>query len=740
MQSFAKQTHLTPTGIRQSPRLVSVRVGRCRRRVADITISLLLASTVLSQACMRGGTLLATAANRSAALDAVAASQGAAGGATAFQRAARPPAPPASLARSFERSSVEVGVDATPESTRLPDGRRIEDAGDGVSVWWSLERLQAYLAHAKTIQPMLTPSAQTVLKRYYALQRRADTRSAARTTVRLLDSLVRITQAHARLLRRQTAGLQDAVIAVILMETSTHAAAVIGVLSPLHATFPDDPDAEYAAQQRLVLHRLGLDGLADEGGEDSAAHQERGVTTAQLGAGFDGEEEEAAMALAPSSASQIPTGPARPLERVRQAPDASLVSPGTIAPFHVDLMAARALLNGSFPDVPIVPPHRRGTGAPSAVASPLPSASATIPGARSRTSASPTATPVAARAPPLVGAKAPVSAAPWLATSDSFRPPSFQPLAPLPPPSPRYDAPAAPEQVGANPPAHRGSDWFNNPGPRGAPGGAAAFNAHSVLLPRQRGMIHEPSASISLSVPGVEQRRGAFAPPPPESPVDMPPPPPPPARSRTFGPATGPPRLIHSIAPQASMHPGSAELMNIPLAEPLSAASAAQARLQPSYVVDGHDLLELSQSAGMQPSSLAVISRAGATQPAQSAPSLLHQLAGSKRSPAEAALGENQPHVHSARNPNLRAGAGGARARFGSNPCGGMATSSAALAGLDSQTRHPHADLPMPLMPSSAAIPSLFLGAALQTSVLPPLIHAACGGAGSGGVAELELD
>lgn len=698
-----------------------------------LLFSLLLAYTVLSQACMRGGTLLATAANRSAALDAVAASQSAAGGAVALQRAARPPAPPASLARSFERSSVEVGVDATPESTRLSDGRRIEDAGDGVSVWWSLERLQAYLAHAKTIQPMLTPSAQTVLKRYYALQRRADTRSAARTTVRLLDSLVRITQAHARLLRRQTAGLQDAVIAVMLMETSTHAAAVIGVLSPLHATFPDDPDAEYAAQQRLVLHRLGLDGLADEGGEDSTAHQDRNVTTAQLGAGFDGEEEEeAAMAMAPSIASLIPNGPGRPSERVRQAPGASSGSPGTIAPFHVDLMAARALLDGSFPDAPIVPPRRHGTGAPRAVASPLPRASATMPGARARTSASPAATPAVAPALPLVGAEAPATAAPWHATSDSFRPPSSQPPDP---PAPRYGAPAAHEMAGASLPAHRGSDWFNGPGPRGVPGGAGAFNAHSVLLPRQRGLIHEPSASVSHSVPVVDQRRDAFAPPPPEELADMPPPPPPPPRSRAFGPATGPPRLTHSIAPQALMNSRSAGLMSSPLAEPLSAASAAQA---PSHVVDNHNLLELSQSAGAQPSSLAVIARAGASYPAQSAPSQLHQLAGSKRSPAEAALGENQPHLHSARTPNLRAG--GAPARFGSNPFGGMAASSAVPVGLDLLTRHPRADMPMPLLPSSAVIPSSFLGAALQASVLPPLTHAPCGAAGSGGVAELELD
>jgi DNA helicase MCM9 len=158
----------------------------------DQTVS----SFILSQACMRGAGLLATAPDRRAALDAVAAAVPCTAVAP-LRRAALPPPPPASLARAFCRSSIEIGVDVTSTSggTRLANGRRVEDADDGVAVWWSLERLQAYLAYVKTtFQPGLSAASQTTLKRYYELQRAADTRSAARTTVRLLDSLVRLSQ------------------------------------------------------------------------------------------------------------------------------------------------------------------------------------------------------------------------------------------------------------------------------------------------------------------------------------------------------------------------------------------------------------------------------------------------------------------------------------------------------------------------------------------------------------------
>lgn len=476
---------------------------------------------------------------RSAALDAVASVAGLGGAlGTARQQHLPRPIVPTGSTQAFSRKSLEVGIDATPASTRLPDGRRVEDADEGVTVWWSLERLQAYLAHIKTFRPMLNVAAQTVLKKYYALQRRADTRSAARTTVRLLDSLVRITQAHARLLRRNAAVLQDAIIAVTLMETSTHAAAVIGVQSPLHATFSLDPDGDFAAQKSLVLHRLGLAGLTDDNSGESPANGD----LSQRG-GLAAFEEEAAIGLAIAMAPKAFVGVTKEAQRhgdsvvgQGQRMTRSGDSPPRVActgqsesqqasaadAYIFDFDAARVQLAGSFPDTPHSAEH----------------GDSLLP-VRKGNSVCAVANPPAAPAPPEV--------------------------AQLPK-----------KQI-------RGTDWFNNPGHLAPP--RPAFNVTSIPIPKQRGLIHEPSASLAdRSSPLVqfhhkamhESQASFLGRPRPESLASV---------SRPIPPSSTP---LHEVPALRSVEPVVREptVPSRPAVKPNGISAAT---------VHGHDLLELSQ-------------------------------------------------------------------------------------------------------------------------------------------------
>lgn len=67
---------------------------------------------------------------------------------------------------------------------------------------------------------------------------------------------------------------QDAVVAVILIETSMHTSSTLGGDSVLHSSFPEDADAEYKTQEAAILRRLGLTpadvGLGGPGGSAPA--------------------------------------------------------------------------------------------------------------------------------------------------------------------------------------------------------------------------------------------------------------------------------------------------------------------------------------------------------------------------------------------------------------------------------------------------------------------------------------
>ncbi|KAA0155198.1 hypothetical protein FNF29_01949 [Cafeteria roenbergensis] len=200
---------------------------------------------------------------------------GAAGAAAA---PAPPPTPsPTPLANGSQSSPTGNAHDETGTAGRRRSAgggapsaaapRRPEDTSEGdgePAVTWSTRRMQAYFLYCRaTYSPRLTAPAQEVLMEYYTAQRKSDARfqDAARTTIRLLESLVRLAQAHARFMCRPEVTLQDAVCTVLLVETSMNTTALVGADSVLRTGFPADPDAEYDRQERDALAQLGLSRL-----------------------------------------------------------------------------------------------------------------------------------------------------------------------------------------------------------------------------------------------------------------------------------------------------------------------------------------------------------------------------------------------------------------------------------------------------------------------------------------------
>ncbi|CDR14306.1 unnamed protein product [Oncorhynchus mykiss] len=96
---------------------------------------------------------------------------------------------------------------------------------------WSMEKMKAYFCLIKGLQPHVSEEANSILSRYYQLQRQSDSRNAARTTIRMLESLSRLAEAHARLMFRDTVTVEDAVVVVSVMECSMQ----VGSYTLLHS-------------------------------------------------------------------------------------------------------------------------------------------------------------------------------------------------------------------------------------------------------------------------------------------------------------------------------------------------------------------------------------------------------------------------------------------------------------------------------------------------------------------------
>ncbi|CAH0723666.1 unnamed protein product, partial [Brenthis ino] len=123
---------------------------------------------------------------------------------------------------------------------------------------WSIEKLQMYIGLIGPRQTQMTKSANTIIQCYYMMQRKSEYRDPSRTTVRMLDSLIRLSQAHCRLMYRKTILPIDAIIAITLVDLSMQDCTLEDTADALHSTYQKYPDFDYLCTAKKLLTKMSL--------------------------------------------------------------------------------------------------------------------------------------------------------------------------------------------------------------------------------------------------------------------------------------------------------------------------------------------------------------------------------------------------------------------------------------------------------------------------------------------------
>ncbi|KAM0918113.1 hypothetical protein ACQ4PT_008770 [Festuca glaucescens] len=136
------------------------------------------------------------------------------------------------------------------QSTKAEEKKTSDSGVKSTAAWgieeWTLPFLRRYIHYVRhRFKPVLTKEAERVISGYYQLQRSSGTQNAARTTVRMLESLIRLAQAHARLMFRNEVTELDAIAAILCIESSMTTSAVVDSAGDaLNSNFRENPDQE----------------------------------------------------------------------------------------------------------------------------------------------------------------------------------------------------------------------------------------------------------------------------------------------------------------------------------------------------------------------------------------------------------------------------------------------------------------------------------------------------------------
>ena len=134
---------------------------------------------------------------------------------------------------------------------------------------WSMDKLRAYIAVVKErFQPVMSDHAAMLLEAHYEKCRSCQSNTIP-VTVRFLESLIRLSQAHARLMYRNQVTIQDAVVVIQLMECSAFAyggfdgnsvpdQSDVMYCDPMTVDFSDEADVAFACWEYRVLTRYDM--------------------------------------------------------------------------------------------------------------------------------------------------------------------------------------------------------------------------------------------------------------------------------------------------------------------------------------------------------------------------------------------------------------------------------------------------------------------------------------------------
>ncbi|XP_030755473.1 DNA helicase MCM9-like [Sitophilus oryzae] len=125
--------------------------------------------------------------------------------------------------------------------------------------YWDLEKLQVYYILIRKLNPMLSAEAETILSTYYHFQRKFGSRNKARTTVRLLESLIRLSQGHAKLMFHSEVEVMDTIFPIILVDNSLDYESSLFNFKIDNNAFFENPEEHYTSYLNIILEKLNLD-------------------------------------------------------------------------------------------------------------------------------------------------------------------------------------------------------------------------------------------------------------------------------------------------------------------------------------------------------------------------------------------------------------------------------------------------------------------------------------------------